>query len=449
MRPWRYLAFLALAVAFVAHLPERSSAATTTQQASPMIDPKADQVLRQLATYMAGLKGFSVEVTSQIMLRTLKGEEPTTIKYICALHMPDRLAMIQTTSHPACTIISNGKRLYTYMPPLNKYVIEEAYESLGKIPGWYLGQANGGGSIVFCGSRRNPYAFLRGEAPELHYKGTETIDGVECHHLHFRLKAYDSHLWVDTSDTPLIRKASCYRLRLYVTPEARRIVPEPKPLSVTVFNNWKTDTNPPEELFRIRPPAGAKPAKVLELEELGCGAAYSLRGKPAPAFAARQLDGKILLPGRLKGNVVVLVFWASGFGSCHDCLNAIGQIAQKYERRGVLFHAINFGDRPEVMRQTAARFDIRIPQAADPAKAMSNAYGVGKPPHIVIIGRDGTVQFVRVFWPADAKARVTAALDLLLAGKTLYGPDGTSLQEEAPSPQTQPSDFDEPLMETE
>jgi hypothetical protein len=107
-------------------------AATT----SAGIDPKADEVLHKAADQINGMTAFSLEVAVTAQMTTLKGIQQQTMKYSVAVHKPDRVAIVQKTEYESCTIISDGKSLYTYMPTLKKYVIEKAYKSIDKIPGW-------------------------------------------------------------------------------------------------------------------------------------------------------------------------------------------------------------------------------------------------------------------------------------------------------------------------
>ncbi|MCK4659570.1 MAG: DUF2092 domain-containing protein [Phycisphaerae bacterium] len=80
------------------------------------------------------------------------------------------------------------------------------------------------------------------------YGGIEKIDGVECHKLQITLRGKGGWtLFVDTSDTPLIRR---------IEPDTSD-VPENMPkmklqLSI-VFKNWKLNTEIPDDQFQIPP----------------------------------------------------------------------------------------------------------------------------------------------------------------------------------------------------
>src|SRR5262245_62874799 len=56
---------------------------------------------------------------------------------------------------------------------------------------------------------------------------------------------------------------------------------------------------------------------------------------PAPTFTLPDLDGKQMKSAELKGQVVVLDFWATWCGSCLAELPAFNDLHEKYAGRGV------------------------------------------------------------------------------------------------------------------
>ena len=131
-----------------------------------------------------------------------------------------------------------------------------------------------------------------------------------------------------------------------------------------------------------------------------------LVGKPAPAIRGKDLDGKPFDLAQLKGNVVLVEFWASWCLPSADEVEWIKQTAAAYRSRGFRVVGINVdslrngGEKPEKVLPDVRRFllDHNIvwptllngPGGADHARA----YGVTEIPANVLIAKDGTVAHI-------------------------------------------------------
>jgi thiol-disulfide isomerase/thioredoxin len=129
----------------------------------------------------------------------------------------------------------------------------------------------------------------------------------------------------------------------------------------------------------------------------------NLIGKPAPPLQGRDVDGRPVDLAQLKGDVVLVVFWATW------CLPNAAEIAwldEVYEAnrdRGLRIVGINLdtlqngGTKPEVVMPNIRRFlldhNVRWPNLVNGAgpQDYAAAYGVTEIPTNVLIGRDGTV----------------------------------------------------------
>jgi thiol-disulfide isomerase/thioredoxin len=126
-------------------------------------------------------------------------------------------------------------------------------------------------------------------------------------------------------------------------------------------------------------------------------------GKPAPAIAARDVDGKPVSLAELKGRVVLVEFWATWCPPCVAAMPALNELARKYHDRGFVLLGINVDamheDLKDEKRALAAvrRFLVRhrvtwtnlLNGRGDADFAA--AYGVEEIPANFLIGRDGTV----------------------------------------------------------
>ena len=123
----------------------------------------------------------------------------------------------------------------------------------------------------------------------------------------------------------------------------------------------------------------------------------ALVGRPAPGFALRTLDGsETVRLSDLRGQVVVLNFWASWCADCRIEHPNLAAAWQRYRDRGVVLAGVAFQDRPSASRAYLADFKGDWPQLSDPGSRTALAYGVYGVPETFVIGPDGRVAYKQI-----------------------------------------------------
>jgi cytochrome c biogenesis protein CcmG/thiol:disulfide interchange protein DsbE len=122
-----------------------------------------------------------------------------------------------------------------------------------------------------------------------------------------------------------------------------------------------------------------------------------LIGAPASGFTLRAFDGGEVALQALRGQVVVVNFWASWcYPACYEEAPMLERAWQAYKDRGVMMIGVNIQDKEEPAKKFIAQFNFTFPNAPDPAGRVSVDYGVYGVPETFFIDRAGRVRHKHV-----------------------------------------------------
>lgn len=126
-------------------------------------------------------------------------------------------------------------------------------------------------------------------------------------------------------------------------------------------------------------------------------------GKPAPAILGTDMDGKTVRLADLKGDVVLIVFWATWYVPGARDVADLDLVYDTYRRSGFRVLGVNLdtaqdgGEKVETVLPNIRRFlldyNVRWPSLINGTgdRNYAEAYAVKELPANVLIGRDGTV----------------------------------------------------------
>jgi peroxiredoxin len=116
------------------------------------------------------------------------------------------------------------------------------------------------------------------------------------------------------------------------------------------------------------------------------------RGSAAPAFALAQVPGRDEVSlASLRGEVVLLNFWATWCEPCEREMPAMQRLHEKLGPEGLRLVAVSVDETQDVIDQFRARFGLTFTILWDPEKRASDAYQAYRYPETLLIGRDGIV----------------------------------------------------------
>jgi cytochrome c biogenesis protein CcmG/thiol:disulfide interchange protein DsbE len=149
-----------------------------------------------------------------------------------------------------------------------------------------------------------------------------------------------------------------------------------------------------------------------------------LPGRAAPEFALTVFSpGSLGLNAvsdtvrlaRMRGDVVVMNFWASWCLSCRDEHAVLSAIAERYRGKPVHFYGVLYNDQPsrgtEWIQQMGGQ---TYPSLIDPGTRVAIDYGLYGVPETFFIGRDGRVAY-KYTGPVTADVLVQKVDSLLAA----------------------------------
>ena len=142
-------------------------------------------------------------------------------------------------------------------------------------------------------------------------------------------------------------------------------------------------------------------------------------GEKAPNFEVQFFNGyewesrPTTSLSDLKGQVVVLNFWASWCVECRVEADLLEASWRQYRDQGVVFLGIAYVDSEPKSRAYLEEFNITYPNAPDLRTIISTDYEITGVPETFLIGKDGRVAYVQI-GPIN-QATLNGTIEQLLA----------------------------------
>jgi cytochrome c biogenesis protein CcmG, thiol:disulfide interchange protein DsbE len=118
-------------------------------------------------------------------------------------------------------------------------------------------------------------------------------------------------------------------------------------------------------------------------------------GKPAPAFTLVDPSGVPYSLADLRGQVVLVNFWATWCAPCHTEMPELDQVARDYREAGFRVLAVNVLEDATAVRRYGEELQLDLPRLLDPGGGVYKAYNVQGLPTSFLVDRDGLIRDVR------------------------------------------------------
>lgn len=233
------------------------------------------------------------------------------------------------------------------------------------------------------------------------YEGEKEIGGVDCHVIYVVYQNKSESRWYFGKEDSLPRRVD-------------RIIKGP-PKGATVLTITDLDIEPKLDAaaFRLEAPEGFVEKEVTALQKemetrlLRVGAA-------APNFSLKSPDGRTVELSSLRGNVVVLDFWATWCGPCKLAMPAVQRIHERFSGKPVMVYGIStwerrLSDPAKFMKEGRYTYGLLLD-----GDKVADDYRLDGLPTFYVIGPDGKVLFASTGFMPDHEKEITIIIQKAL-----------------------------------
>lgn len=329
--------------------------------------------------------------------------------------------------------ICDGEEHWTYLAQTNKYssapgtpsptslfntAIDLRYMTTGLLSARFLRQEtlDAGGAQRFC------------NVIEAHYERPNQ-----------RSEEFgDVLFWIDTQSHLV------WKTRMPVTMTIGALGAQVTYTETTLYSDARLNQDVAAGIFTFTPPQGAT--------EQGSNAPDPRTlylGRPAPDFTLRNLDGGQTQLSALKGQVVLLDFWATWCGPCRSTMPKLDSLSKKFKKQNVVVMGIDDNEDEQTVRDFIRKNHFEYPILLSSRRdGVLESYSVRGLPTMVLIDRNGIVADYKLGYGNETEDDLRADLARVSgAGYVPPRPGVTGAPEEAaasldnwPEPKT-PDDF--------
>ncbi len=124
--------------------------------------------------------------------------------------------------------------------------------------------------------------------------------------------------------------------------------------------------------------------------------------KPAPDFTLKSMSGENVKLSELRGNVVMINFWASWCGPCRQEMPLLDKFYDKYKDLGFVLLGVNVEEDSSKAAGYLKEVPVSFPILYDNTNKVSKMYDVDAMPSTVLVDREGNLRFLhRGYKPGD------------------------------------------------
>ena len=145
----------------------------------------------------------------------------------------------------------------------------------------------------------------------------------------------------------------------------------------------------------------------------GCSAQAPRVGELAPDFQFQDVDGQFAFLSDLRGNPVLINFWASWCGPCRYEMPFIQEVYEEWSASGLVVLAINKGESLSTAKDFMQSYNLSFPALLDINQDVALEYNIRSIPTTFFIDKDGIIQAIKV-GPFSSKTEIEMMLSTII-----------------------------------
>lgn len=116
----------------------------------------------------------------------------------------------------------------------------------------------------------------------------------------------------------------------------------------------------------------------------------------APDFTLKSFDGRTLTLSELRGQVVIINFWASWCPPCREEAAYLEATWRKYKDKGVVFIGVDWVDTEKEALAYMKEFDLTYFNGPDIGTRIAQAYNIQGVPETFYVAKNGELRGVHI-----------------------------------------------------
>lgn len=117
---------------------------------------------------------------------------------------------------------------------------------------------------------------------------------------------------------------------------------------------------------------------------------------PAPDFTITGFNGLTVTLSELRGQVVIINFWASWCPPCREEAAYLEQTWRRYKDQGVVFIGVDYVDTEKAALAYIKEFDITYINGPDIGTRISDAYNIKGVPETFFVAKNGEIRGMHI-----------------------------------------------------
>ncbi|MEM9192970.1 MAG: TlpA disulfide reductase family protein [Myxococcota bacterium] len=148
---------------------------------------------------------------------------------------------------------------------------------------------------------------------------------------------------------------------------------------------------------------------ALTLGPTGVAMALS-RGSRAPEIGLRDIEGRNIRIGALRGKVVLVDFWASWCDPCRDEMPFLNGLYRRYREQGLVVIGVSVDREERNMRRFLRRNEVSFPVVHDEDQEVAGRYEPPTMPSSYLVDRRGVVRYIHEGFRSGDSERIERAV---------------------------------------